>query len=71
MRRKWTSILSTLGGVEGQTCKSYTVETKQEFNALLANPSFAKADKIQLVEILMEWDDAPRALKRQAELSAV
>ncbi|KZT42636.1 pyruvate decarboxylase [Sistotremastrum suecicum HHB10207 ss-3] len=68
---KWTTILSTLGGVEGQTCQSYTVGTKQELTTLLNNATFAKADKIQLVEILMEWDDAPRALKRQAQLSAV
>lgn len=66
---KWTSLLSTLGGVEGETCQSYTVKTKQELSDLLDDETFAKADKIQLVEILMPMLDAPRALKVQAELS--
>ena len=36
---------------------------------LLNTESFAKADKIQLVEVIMEKFDAPRSLKVQAELS--
>ena len=65
----WTSILSTFGGVEGKTCQSYTVRTKDELSQLLDTESFAKADKIQLVEVIMEKFDAPRSLKVQAELS--
>lgn len=65
----WTSLLSTFGGIEGKTCQSYTVRTKDEFSQLLETESFAKADKIQLVEIIMETLDAPKSLKDQALLS--
>lgn len=67
--RQWTKIFETFGGVEGQNCQSYTVRTKDELSALLDNASFANAEKIQLVEMIMEKHDAPRALKVQAELS--
>ena len=69
LRRKWTKLLETMGGVEGETCQSYTVRTKSELSALLDDAAFARADKIQLVEMLMPMHDAPRALKVQAELS--
>ncbi|KAL6302020.1 pyruvate decarboxylase [Sparassis latifolia] len=68
---KWTSLLTVLGGTEGKTCQSYTVRTKKEISALLDDPKFAAADKIQLVEIIMPRLDAPRALKHQAELSGL
>ena len=58
-----------MGGVEGETCQSYLVRTKTELSTLLDNEEFAKADKIQLVEMIMPMHDAPRALKVQAELS--
>ncbi|KAH9947619.1 pyruvate decarboxylase [Amylocystis lapponica] len=67
---QWTKLLETLGGVEGKTCQSYTVNTRAEFNKLLDDPSFAAAERVQLVEIMMPREDAPVALKRQAELSA-
>lgn len=67
--RKWTSLLNTLGGEEGKNCKSYTVRTKTELSALLDDPKFANPEVIQLVELIMEKNDAPRALKVQAELS--
>ncbi|KAL7280039.1 hypothetical protein ACG7TL_006453 [Trametes sanguinea] len=66
---KWTKLLDTLGGEEGKTCKSYTVRTKQELSDLLDDATFARADVIQLVELVMPKEDAPRALKVQAELS--
>ncbi|KAI0333709.1 pyruvate decarboxylase [Cubamyces sp. BRFM 1775] len=66
---KWTQLLETFGGEEGKSCKSYTVRTKQELSNLLDDPTFAKADVIQLVELIMPQTDAPRALKAQAELS--
>ncbi len=68
--RKWTKLLDTLGGEEGKTSKSYTVRTKQELSDLLDDPTFAAAETIQLVEMIMEKHDAPRALQVQAELSA-
>ncbi|KAI0766453.1 pyruvate decarboxylase [Trametes elegans] len=66
---KWTQLLETLGGEEGKTCKSYTVRTKEELSNLLDNPAFANPEVIQLVELIMPQQDAPRALKVQAELS--
>ncbi|KAI0821959.1 pyruvate decarboxylase [Trametes gibbosa] len=65
----WTKLLGTLGGEEGKNCKSYTVKTKQELSTLLDDPTFAAAEVIQLVELIMPQHDAPRALKVQAELS--
>lgn len=49
--------------------RSYTVRTKKELDALLNDESFAKADGIQLVEVIMDKYDAPLPLLRQAELS--
>ena len=49
--------------------KSYTVSTKTEFDALISDVDFAAAREIQLVEVMMDKFDAPRALRRQAELS--
>ncbi|KAJ6584893.1 thiamine diphosphate-binding protein [Mycena capillaripes] len=66
---KWTSLLSVLGDAEGTLSKSYTVHNKDELSALLDDASFAQASKIQLVEVMMQKHDAPRALVQQAELS--
>ncbi|CCM04944.1 uncharacterized protein FIBRA_07141 [Fibroporia radiculosa] len=66
---KWTHLLNTLGGEEGKTCQSHLVRNKAELSALLDDTTFASANKIQLVEMLMDPRDAPSALKRQAELS--
>lgn len=57
------------GGIEGSNAQSYTVKTKDELDKLLLDETFARADKIQLVEMIMEKHDAPRGLKVQAELS--
>ena len=53
----------------GTNVKSYTVRKRQELSPLLDDPKFAAAETIQLVEMIMEMHDAPRALKVQAELS--
>jgi len=45
------------------------VHTKDELDKLLQDEAFARAERIQLVEIMMEQLDAPRALKLQAEMS--
>jgi len=47
---------------------SYTVKTKSELDALLKDETFNKAEKIQLVELIMLAEDAPAALSRQTEL---
>jgi len=65
----WTALLSVLGDAEGTRSQSYTVKTKDELSALLDTASFAQAEKIQLVEVMIPKHDAPRALIQQAELS--
>jgi pyruvate decarboxylase len=47
---------------------SYTVKTKAELDALLKDETFNKAEKMQLVELIMLAEDAPAALSRQTEL---
>jgi len=47
---------------------SYTVRTKAELDALLKDEEFSKAEKMQLVELIMLAEDAPAALSRQTEL---
>ncbi|KAJ7931026.1 thiamine diphosphate-binding protein [Mycena leptocephala] len=64
---KWTG-LSVLGDASGERSKSYTVRTRSELSSLLDTESFAIAGKMQLVEVIMPKDDAPRALKVQAEI---
>ncbi|KAF8895454.1 thiamine diphosphate-binding protein [Infundibulicybe gibba] len=66
---KWTSLFEVLGDAEGKLSTCHTVSNKQEVSDLLDNAEFAKADKIQLVEVMMDRLDAPRALQVQAELS--
>jgi pyruvate decarboxylase len=60
----WTSLLKFFGDdPSGELSNSYTVKSKAEVSALLDNPAFANAEKIQLVEVIMHKYDAPRALK--------
>ncbi|KAJ6508886.1 pyruvate decarboxylase [Mycena sanguinolenta] len=66
---KWTALLGVLGDEDGTLSQSYTVRNKNELSALLNDASFARADKMQLVEVMMQKLDAPRALMQQAELS--
>ena len=67
---KWTALLSVFqGSTDTPKWKSYTVSTKSELDSLLNDPTFAKAEEIQLVEVMMDKFDAPRALRVQAELS--
>ncbi|KAH7910804.1 thiamine diphosphate-binding protein [Hygrophoropsis aurantiaca] len=65
---KWTSLLTTFGDAAGTESRSYTVRTKEELNSLLGDAEFARADKIQLVEVVMDKYDTPRGLRVSAEL---
>lgn len=56
-----------MGAREGQY-KSYSIETAQQLEDLLANDDFQAAKVIQLVEVHMAKMDAPRALRSQAAL---
>nr|GAT52511.1 pyruvate decarboxylase [Mycena chlorophos] len=68
MEWEWTALLRTLGDRDGTKSVSYRVETKAELSRLLDDETFASAGKIQLVEIVMEMHDAPRALKVQTAM---
>ncbi|KAJ7644509.1 pyruvate decarboxylase [Roridomyces roridus] len=67
---KWTKLLEVLGDLDGVESRSYTVKTKAELSALLDTPEFANGKKMQLVEIMMEKQDAPRALKIQTAMGS-
>jgi pyruvate decarboxylase len=62
-------LLKVLGDSEEALSRSYTVRNKEELGQLLDDDAFARAEKMQLVEVIMERMDAPRALKVQAGLS--
>jgi pyruvate decarboxylase len=66
---KWTSLLETFNDSEKFETASYTVNDKSELNSLLDDTSFAQANKIQVVEVIMEALDAPLALERQAKMT--
>ncbi|KAJ7209307.1 thiamine diphosphate-binding protein [Mycena pura] len=68
MNWEWTRLLGALGDADGTRSKSCTVRTKGEMSALLDSPAFAEAGKMQLVEVVMQMHDAPRALKIQSEM---
>lgn len=59
--------METLNDGEKYETASYTVNDKTELSNLLDDTSFAQANKIQVVEVIMEALDAPVALKRQGE----
>jgi len=50
--------------------KSYTVRNKSELDRLLDDHEFASAQKIQLVEVIMDKYDTPRALQASADITA-
>lgn len=62
-------MLNTLNDDNKYETASYTVHNKRELSDLLDDDSFAKAEKIQVVEVIMDPLDAPLALVRQAEMT--
>lgn len=62
-------MLNTLNDGNKIETASYTVNNKRELSDLLDDASFASADKIQVVEVIMDALDAPLSLVRQAELT--
>jgi pyruvate decarboxylase len=67
---KWTQLLDVLAPEDlSPKPRSYTVRTKNELDALLKEESFAKAEGIQLIEVIMDKYDAPVPMLRQTELS--
>ncbi|KIM66897.1 hypothetical protein SCLCIDRAFT_1210949 [Scleroderma citrinum Foug A] len=65
---KYTNLLTTLGDLDGTASRSYQVRDKSSLDKLLVNPDFAAANKIQLVDVVMDKYDTPRALKAGSEL---
>lgn len=65
----WQKLLSVFDS-EGLRTKSWKASTRGELEDILANHDFAKADKLQLLEVRMGPLDAPRALIEQAKLTA-
>jgi pyruvate decarboxylase len=66
----WTALLDAMHDGGKHNTVSYTVRTKGELERLLADTSFAKAEKMQLVEVIMDKLDAPRALLGQTKGSS-
>lgn len=64
---KYTSLLETLNDSEKFETASYTVNDKTELSNLLDDDSFAQANKIQVVEVIMPALDAPLCMKLQGE----
>ena len=67
LRRDYTQLLKTFTR-DNDVTVSYLVKTKTELDALLKDEAFIKAEKMQLVELIMPAEDAPAALSRQTEL---
>ncbi|KAK9898845.1 pyruvate decarboxylase [Cystobasidium minutum MCA 4210] len=61
-------LLSVLNK-KGVPNKSYRVSTNKELLALFNDNEFARADKMQLVEVMLGRQDAPRALREQAAMT--
>lgn len=66
---KYKDLINVFGG-EAKKAKTYQVKTKKEITKLLADKDFKAAKQLQFVEMYMDRDDAPRALKLTAEASA-
>jgi pyruvate decarboxylase len=63
---KWTALLDAMNDSGKHKTVSYTIRTKDKLERLLVNAAFAKAKNMQLVEVIMDKFDAPRALIDQA-----
>ena len=62
-------MFKVLGDPEERVSQTYTVRDKKELSNLLEDEKFVRADRIQLVEVMMDKLDAPRALQAQTELT--
>ncbi|KAL2163689.1 hypothetical protein VTH06DRAFT_5747 [Thermothelomyces fergusii] len=68
-RWNYTDVPTTFGGSDKQIRKC-VVKTKDELEELLTDKDFNEARGLQIVEVWMRKDDAPRALKITAEIAA-
>lgn len=62
-------MLDTFNGYNPpKKTKSLLASTRGELEKILADPEFAKAEQIQLLEVVMGRQDAPEALIKQGKL---
>jgi pyruvate decarboxylase len=61
----WTALLDAMHDGGKHKTLSYTIRTKDDLEKLLVDAAFAKAENMQLVEVIMDKLDAPRALLGQ------
>ncbi|KAF1351850.1 pyruvate decarboxylase [Delphinella strobiligena] len=66
---KYKDLVPAFGAKEGEY-KTYQVKSKKDVEELFADDNFSSAPYIQLVELYMPKDDAPRALKDTCEAAA-
>lgn len=64
-----TDLLHVFGGSQ-ENSTSYQVKTKSQVEALFRDQTFSSAPHIQLVEVFMPWQDAPRALLKIGQITA-
>ncbi|KAG5640576.1 hypothetical protein DXG03_008047 [Asterophora parasitica] len=65
---EWTSLFKVLGDLEEKLSWTYTIRTKDKLSMLLKEKTFASANKIQLVEVMMDKLDVPGLLNGSTEL---
>ena len=68
-RWNYTAMPAAFGAKEGDYGK-YVVKTKEELERLLTDKEFNDSNKLQFVELWMPKEDAPRALRITAKISA-
>ncbi|GAA5976402.1 hypothetical protein JCM5350_001679 [Sporobolomyces pararoseus] len=66
----WQGLLDFFDATGQIPKKSWKASTRGELEEILKNEDFKKADKCQLLEVMMEKLDAPAALIKQGEMSA-
>lgn len=66
---KYKDLVNVFGG-EAKKAKTWQVKTKKDVSELFAREELKNPEGLQFVEMYMERDDAPRALKLTAEASA-
>lgn len=66
-RWKWQDLLSFFNA-DAVPHRSWLATTRGEFEAILADAEFGRADRCQLLEVRMDRLDGPRALIEQARM---
>lgn len=66
---KYKDLVNVFGG-EKKGAKTYQIRTKSELEKLMTDKSFNEAKVLQFVELYMDKNDGPRALKLTTEQAA-